>query len=122
MKIEKPTIVNIVTARVYAMDNRIGFEVSVLKKEAKETKSSFIWEGRRVAKEKLLNTEFYLDGERIIGVRTYSLDKDVEEAKKLVVEQVKEKVAFRMNALNKMGQIMEQKPVLVIKEVEREEV
>jgi hypothetical protein len=121
MSEREPVVVHVVTARVFAMDNTNEFEVNVIKKEARETSSSYLWEGRRLSKEKFLTVDKHQDGERLIGYRTYCLEADVEKAKELVIHQLKEQVKYRYDAIVKMQSLLQGEPTLNIKEVERED-
>lgn len=113
--------VYIVTARVFAMDKVEEFEVNIIKRKAKESKSTYLWEGRRLSKDKLLIAENHQDGDRLVGFRTYCLESDIEKAKEVVIDKVKQQVRYRYDAIVTMQGLLQGEPTINIKEPDREE-
>lgn len=121
MSQKEVVIIHVITAKVFVMDNANDFEVNIIKREAKETNSSYLWEGRRLNKDKLLLAENHLDGANLVGYRIYCLEADIERAKELVIHQLREEVQYRYDAIVKMQSMLQREPTLHVKEVERED-
>lgn len=89
-------------------------QITLLEIEAKETKSSYVWEGRRLAKEDVGVLKLIHNSDRDVSYRIFAMPDDLEDAKKRALEALKEKISEKV-ALYQTYQkmVLEEKPSVV---------
>lgn len=89
-------------------------QITFLEIEAKETKSSYVWEGRRLAKEEVGVLKLIHNSDRDVSYRIFALPDDLEGAKKRALEALKEKISEKVALYQRYQEmILEDNPSVV---------
>ncbi|MFF2532214.1 hypothetical protein ACFVS2_25225 [Brevibacillus sp. NPDC058079] len=92
------------------------FERRVYKHEVKETEKSYIFDNKRIAKEKLSKIEIVGDSTVEISCSTYTLETNLDQAKEDVVEAVRNHAKLRLSEMKRLYRLTESSPVETFKD------
>jgi hypothetical protein len=105
-----------VSAKADLLGGKQTFELRVIKHLAKDTGKSIMFDGRRIAKEKMNISSILYDSHNMIGCHMFTLEDGLEEAKKTVVEETRKLIEKRFAELNTLRELIKQTPVEIFKD------
>jgi hypothetical protein len=86
------------------------FEIKIVSIDARETLKSYLFDGIRLSKAKLLKTEVYLDSTIWLSNFTFCVPDDLEKAKEVVISEILSRLDSYKKNLDKLSNLSKSVP------------
>lgn len=106
-----------IVVRADLFGNKETFECRTYKYEGKDTGKSFMFDGKRIAKEKLNQIlDGNWDSTNAVGYSMYTLEDGIEKAKERLLQEVRNRAALKLSEVERLFALTKKEPNSVFKD------